>query len=454
MFSLRNLSSFFVSELGCYSFLGRTWRRKFCNPVVNEDFWPCYLKSRASLGWWRPGDMSLLHPSEVRQFSNGLDWQIGKMTCAFVYLFSKRANPLPALSMSFRPLVCLTHILNCFHQCWARCLPWSLWMTVWYHMSLLHTTALWGGTVPVCLVLCLQCVGESGRVIFWLGSYIFLLSLCHICFAIAFLASFPLFQYVLQWKSWHIRTMWRCILVMNILSHFWLNISTSLVTFLLPELIRAAVTPSSMGLGWPLALYLCKEVYHAVGLAKSWGAGRIQWEEIKILLLLWAELFLSGYIRDVFVAGYLKYALNILLLWAMQRENLFSVPCCTGYWFCSWVFCLLYPYFLLLCVYFYCPAKTRPGPAVLLIWGTRFQACVMPHSFTVEYKVTGSHRRKKTDGTRHFPVYSLIYSHFYLFLFLFPPLGISSVSFKTTVVYSWKFCVGSGKTTCFEKLSI
>lgn len=32
------------------------------------------------------------------------------------------------------PLVCLTHILNCFDLCWARFLPCSLWMVapVWY----------------------------------------------------------------------------------------------------------------------------------------------------------------------------------------------------------------------------------------------------------------------------------------------------------------------------------
>lgn len=76
--------------------------------------------------------MSLLHPNEVRQFSNGLDWQITKMICAFVHLFSKRVSSLPALSLSFRPLVCLTLILSCFHLCWARFLPCSLWMTLWY----------------------------------------------------------------------------------------------------------------------------------------------------------------------------------------------------------------------------------------------------------------------------------------------------------------------------------
>lgn len=56
------------------------------------------------------------------------------MTCSFVYFFSKRANPLPALSLSFRPLVCLIYILNCFLLCWARVLPCSLGMmvTVWY----------------------------------------------------------------------------------------------------------------------------------------------------------------------------------------------------------------------------------------------------------------------------------------------------------------------------------
>lgn len=135
-------------------------------------------------------------------------------------------------------------------------------------MNLLHSAALRGETALACLVLCLQCIGESGRVIFWLRRY-FLLSLCHIYFAIAFLAFLPLFQYVLPCKSWHILTMWRCLLLMNILSHFWLNVSTSLIRFLLPQLIRAGVTHSSMGFGWPLALYLCKEVYHAVELALS-----------------------------------------------------------------------------------------------------------------------------------------------------------------------------------------
>lgn len=48
-----------------------------------------------------------------------------------------------------------------------------------------------------------------------------------------------------------------------------MNVSTSLIRFLLPELIRGGVTHSSTGLGWSLVLYLRKEVYHAIDLVLS-----------------------------------------------------------------------------------------------------------------------------------------------------------------------------------------
>lgn len=203
-------------------------------------------------------------------------------------------------------------------------------------MSLLHSAALWGETAFVCLVLCLQCMEDSGRVTFWLGRYLFFLSLCHICFAIAFLAFLPLFQYVLQWKCWHILKMWRCLLLMNVLSHFWLSVSTSLITFLLPELIRAGVTHSSMGLGWPLALCLCKKVYHAFEPALSHEelqkcSGRRSRSYCSCEQSHSYQAISGMYLCLV----YLKYVL-VLPLWAMQRENfhisfLFHAEVATGF---------------------------------------------------------------------------------------------------------------------------
>lgn len=139
-------------------------------------------------------------------------------------------------------------------------------------MSLLHSATyymMWN-SFSVNSVLSVPSAGHRGtREGFILAEelFIFIEPLSHmLCNCLAFL---PHFQYVLQWKSWHILTVRWCLLLMNILSDFWLNVSTALIRFLLPELIRGGVTHSSVSLCWPLALYVCKEVYHATEQALS-----------------------------------------------------------------------------------------------------------------------------------------------------------------------------------------
>lgn len=454
-FSLETLALCLFLSLGATAFWGEHQRENFAIMLSMKIFLTLLPKKQDEPGMvktWRHVPTPPQWGKTVFQCLGLADW---KDDLCFVFLFSKRANPLPALSLSFRPLVCLTHILNCFHLCWARFLPCGLWMTIWYlqvhnQMSLLHSAALWGETVLVCLVLCLQCLGESGRVIFWLGSYLFLLSLCHICFAIAFLAFLPLFQHVLQWKCWHILKMWRCLLLMNILSHFWLSVSTSLIMFLLPELIRAGVTHSSMGLGWPLGLYLCKEVYHAIEPALSheelWKCSGRRSGSYCSCEQSRSYQATSG--MNLCLV-YLKHVL-VLPLWAMQKENFsffFSIPCWTGYWFCFWVFCLLYPDFILLFIFIVQQSPSSSSSPD--VWNSGLcYASFLPLIWNI--KSQGEAEVKRLDGTRPLPVYS----HFYLFLLIFPSSGTSSIGWKTAVVYSWKFYIGSGKMTCFEKLSM
>lgn len=292
------------------------------------------------------------------------------MTCSFVYLFFKRANPLPALSFSFRPLVCLTHVLNCFHLCWARFLPCSLGMMVnmWYLEVLqpgespaLSYFMRWNSfSVPSAL----SAVHGRVREGYFLDGelFIFVEPLSHM-FCNCLSGLYPPFPV--------------CTLV-EVLAHpdnAMVLITHEHIVSLLIEcqhffdhapyawLIRAGVTHSSMGLGWPLALYLCKEIYHAIEQTLSH-------EELGECSESRSRSYYSCEESSSYQATsgmylwlvFLKYVL-VLPLWAMQRENFsyfFSVLCCTGYWFCFWVFCLLYPDFLLLCVYFYRPAKTRP----------------------------------------------------------------------------------------------
>lgn len=205
-------------------------------------------------------------------------------------------------------------------------------------MSLLHAATIWGETALAWTVFCLSpllCTGESGRIIFWLGSYLFLLSLCHICCAIVFLAFLPLFQYVLQWKSWHILTLWWYLLLMSILSDFWLNVSTSLIKFLLPELIRGGVTHSFVGLGWPLALYVCKEVYHTIELVLSY-------EELGGCSERTSRSYYSceqshsyqatGSIRDVFVPGLLEEHPSFAPSGHAKGEFFIFLPCSKLRW--------------------------------------------------------------------------------------------------------------------------
>lgn len=113
----------------------------------------------------------------------------------------------------------------------------------------------------------------------------------------------------------------------------------------------------------------------------------------------------------------LVYLKNILVLplQAMQRENFsyfFPVPSCAGFCFCFWVFLfyLLYPDFLLLCVCFYCPAKTRPctiSSSSPDLWYQIAGLCPAPFcvffSFTMEYPVTARNRRKRAGWDHAFP---------------------------------------------------
>lgn len=172
------------------------------------------------------------------------------MTCSFVYLFSKRANPLPALSLS-------SGVFNSHTE-----LFWSMLGKV-FAMQLVN-----GGTcvVPTGFAarwvscsqllyevkqlqwaLCFVCSAwqSQGGLFFGWGAICFCWASVTYVLQLPFWPSPPLFQSVLQWKSWHNLTMWRCLLLMNVLSHLWLNVSTSLIMFLLPELIRAGMTPSS-----------------------------------------------------------------------------------------------------------------------------------------------------------------------------------------------------------------
>lgn len=144
---------------------------------------------------------------------------------------------------------------------------------------------------------------------------------------------------------------------------------------------------------------------------------------------------------------YLKYVL-VLPLWAMQGENFsyfFSVPCCTGYWFCFWVFCLLYPDFLLLCVYFYCPAKTRPRTSSSSspdVWNQISGLC---HASFLYYGVY-SHREKQKKKNWMGPSLSLstviFISSSYFF---FPPQETSSVGLKQLSCILENFILDQGK---------
>lgn len=134
----------------------------------------------------------------------------------------------------------------------------------------------------------------------------------------------------------------------------------------------------------------------------------MQWEEIKVLLFLWAAPFLSGDIRDVFGPGLLKVCLSFAPLGHAKVKffrisSLCHVVLATGFVFeCFTCSIRIFSYSL-----FIFTVQQRPdhaqAPAVLLMCGIRFQACVMPHSFTVEYKVTGRNRRKKTGWDQAFP---------------------------------------------------
>lgn len=188
---------------------------------------------------------------------------------------------------------------------------------------------------------------------------------------------------------------------------------------------------------------------------KSWGTGRTQWEEIKILLLLWTEPFLSGYIRDVFVPGLLKVCLSFAPLGHAKGKFFIFLLCSMLYWllvlFLS-VLLALSRFSLALCLFLLSSKDQTVHTLQQFSWcvesDCRLVSCLIPLLWGI--KSQGETEEKRLDGTRRLP----FYSHFYLFLFIFPPLGTSSVGLKTAVVYSWKFHIGSGKTTCFEKLSM
>lgn len=105
---------------------------------------------------------------------------------------------------------------------------------------------------------------------------------------------------------------------------------------------------------------------------------------------------------------------------------------------------------------------TQP-PVVLLIWYTRLHAHVLPHpacflSFAVKYPLTGTIRSKRTgwDQAKCVSVHSFPCLQSSLSLLLIPcsSSGAFSVSLKIVAEYSWKFCFGSSKSICFEKLSM
>lgn len=90
------------------------------------------------------------------------------------------------------------------------------------------------------------------------------------------------------------------------------------------------------------------------------------------------------------------------------------------------LFYLLYPDFLLLCVYFYCPAKTRPHTTSSSSPDLWYQiAGLRPASFFIFFPLPWSIQsqaetgEKGLVGTVSFPFYSHFYL-FFLFVFFFP----------------------------------
>lgn len=127
----------------------------------------------------------------------------------------------------------------------------------------------------------------------------------------------------------------------------------------------------------------------------------MQWEKIRILLLLWAEPFLSGYIRDEFVPGLLKTCPSFAPLGHAKGKFFIFLFCST----LNWLLVLFLSVLLALsrfslALYFYCPAKPKLQQ---FSWCVEFRLvlCLIP-SFNMEYKVTGRSRRKKTGWDQAF----------------------------------------------------
>lgn len=256
-------------------------------------------------------------------------------------------------------------------------------------------------------------LGEVFFFFFCLGDYLFLLSLCHICCAIASIAFLPLFQHAFQLKSWHNLTIWQHLLLMSILSDFWLNVSTSLIRLLLPELISGGVrllhgpwlafSPAASQGGWS-----------SCWTGPKWlGTRGKQWGEIKISPSLWANCSFCP--TNLPECSYAWFTLSISLLCPFRTHkvrifhvsSLLQATLATG--FVSG--CLFHLFSLVLCFFFNCEARPCTTSSRSDLWYQNAGPCLAPScmvlSFAVEYPVAGTNRSHRAiwDQAICFPLY-------------------------------------------------
>lgn len=173
----------------------------------------------------------------------------------------------------------------------------------------------------------------------------------------------------------------------------------------------------------------------------------MQLEEITILLLLWAEPFLSGYIRDVFEPVLLKVCPSFAPLGHARGKFFIFRLCSVLYWllvlFLS-VLLALPRFSLALCLFLLSSKDQTTHKFQQFSWCVepdfRLVSCLIPLLWSIQSQ--GETEEEKPDRTKPFP----FYSHFCLFfLFLFPPLETSSVGLKQLSCILENFILDQGK---------
>lgn len=197
------------------------------------------------------------------------------------------------------------------------------------------------------------------------------------------------------------------------------------------------MTHSSVGLGWPLALYLCKEVYHAMELALSHGelggcserrsrtyysceqgcsfqaTGSARDAFVPVLLEVYSTFSPSGHTKGEFFIFLLCYTLHWLPVLFL------GIPLLALSWFSLALYLFLTRP---------CTTSSSSDP-----WYQTAGLCPAPFSFTMEYPVTGRKRRKRAGWDHAFPFLQAFLS---VFPISFSPPGTCSGGLKTAVVYS------------------